>query len=96
MSQIIDNFRYGVGLLLLPSHLEYPSALRTIPDPSPFLFVRGSLAETKNNGIGIVGSRHATAYGRGIAERFGLELSSQGVTVIDREACLVSSVFAAP
>ena len=68
--------RYGVRLIL-PSHPEYPQALCTIPDPPPFLFVRGSLAEVKANSVGIVGSRHATPYGRGVAERFGRELSSQ-------------------
>ncbi len=69
--------RYGVRLLL-PSHPEYPQALRTIPDPPPFLFIRGSLAEAKNNGVGIVGSRYATPYGRGVSERFGRELAGAG------------------
>src|SRR5882757_8893602 len=46
--------RYGVRLIL-PSHTEYPPALCTIPDPPPFLFVRGSLAGTNGNGVGIVG-----------------------------------------
>jgi len=73
--------RYGVRLLL-PSHPEYPQALCTIPDPPPFLFIRGSLAEAKNNGVGIVGSRHATPYGKGVSERFGRELAGQGVTVV--------------
>ena len=73
--------RYRVRLLL-PSHPEYPPALCTIPDPPPFLFARGSLAHTNGNGVGIVGSRHATPYGRGVSERFGRELSAQGVTVV--------------
>jgi DNA processing protein len=73
--------RYGVRLLL-PSSPEYPPALCTILDPPPFLFVRGSLAEMKANGVGIVGSRHATPYGRGVAEKFGRELAAQGVTVV--------------
>jgi DNA processing protein len=73
--------RYGVRLLL-PSHSEYPPALCTIPDPPPVLFVRGSLADVKTNSVGIVGSRHATPYGRGVSERFGRELAGQGVTVV--------------
>lgn len=73
--------RYGVRLLL-PAHPEYPQALCTIPGPPPFLFVRGSLADAKNNGVGIVGSRHATPYGRSVSERFGRELAAQGVTVV--------------
>jgi DNA protecting protein DprA len=73
--------------LLLPSHPEYPQALCTILGYSlagapPFLFIRGSLAEAKNNGVGIVGSRHATPYGRSVSERFGRELAQSGVTVV--------------
>ena len=44
--------------------------------------MRGSLAETKNNGVGIVGSRYATPYGRAVSERFGRELAASGVTVV--------------
>jgi DNA processing protein len=79
--QLIWFQKYGVRLLL-PSNPEYPPALCTILDPPPFLFVRGSLAGTNGNGVGIVGSRHATPYGRGVAERFARELAGQGVTVV--------------
>jgi DNA processing protein len=44
--------------------------------------MRGSLADVKTNSVGIVGSRHATPYGRGVSERFGRELAAQGVTVV--------------
>jgi len=33
-----------------------------------------------------VGSRHATPYGRGVAERFARELAGQGVTVVSGSA----------
>jgi DNA processing protein len=68
--------------LILTAHPKYPPGLCTIPDPPPFLFVRGSLAGTNGNGVGIVGSRHATPYGRGISEKSGRELAAQGVTVV--------------
>ena len=68
--------------LILPSHLEYPPTLCTLLDPPPFRFVRRKLAEVKNSGVGIVGSRHATPYGRGVSKSFGRELSAQGVTVV--------------
>ena len=63
--------------LILPTDRDYPRLLLTIADPPPYLFVRGSLSEVSPNGVGIVGSRHATPYGRGIAERFGRELASR-------------------
>ncbi len=70
--------RHGVRLIL-PTHPEYPPALCTIPDPPPFLSAR--LAGTNGNGVCIVGSRHATPYGRRVSERFGRELEAKGVTV---------------
>ncbi len=82
--------RHGVRLLL-PSHPEFPPALNTVPDPPPFLFIRGSLAEMKANGVGIVGSRHATPYGRGVSERIGRELAAQGVTVVSGGAVGIDS-----
>ena len=60
--------RHGLRLLM-PTHAEYPPALRTVRDPPPFLFERGTLANT--NGIG--GLLHATPYGRSVSERFGRE-----------------------
>ena len=60
----------------------YPRLLREIPDPPPILFVRGSLAESDRFGVGVVGSRHATPYGRATAERLARELAGHGLTVI--------------
>lgn len=68
--------------LLLASDPEYPTPLCAIPDPPPFLFVRGSLSEVKASAVGIVGSRHATPYGRGVAERISRELAAAGLTVV--------------
>lgn len=73
--------RYSVRLLLL-GQPDYPPSLREIPDPPPILFVRGTLAESDRFGIGIVGSRHATPYGRATAERLARELSEQGVATV--------------
>ena len=43
-------------------HAEYPRALREIPDPPGLLFIRGTLKPADALGIGIVGTRHGTAY----------------------------------
>jgi len=83
--QVIEEFescrRLGVNLLQLGDDL-YPHALSEIPDPPQLLYVRGSLLDADQLGIGIVGSRRCTLYGRQQAERFARELASAGVTVI--------------
>ena len=72
---------YSIRLLLLEDD-EYPTALRSIPDPPLYLFVRGSIQENDEVAVAIVGTRHATEYGRGLAHSFGRDLARRGVTVV--------------
>ncbi len=68
--------------LALRGQPAYPEALEVLTDPPPMLFVRGTLESGDSRSVGMVGSRHATPYGRSVAERFARELAEQGVTVI--------------
>ena len=61
---------------------EYPDLLRKIYDPPPFLFLRGAIDVSDRYSIAIVGTRHATMYGRMVAERFARELAVKGITII--------------
>jgi DNA processing protein len=64
------------------SDAEYPTNLRQIADPPPFLFVRGPAQLTDANSIAIVGARAASDIGRRMANRLGLELAAKGFTVV--------------
>lgn len=78
----LDAMReYSIRLLLLDDD-EYPLALRSIPDPPLYLFVRGSIQESDEVAVAIVGTRGATEYGRGLAGSFGRDLARRGVTVV--------------
>lgn len=57
----------------------FPALLRTIPDPPPVLFVRGTLSDAP--AVAVVGSRRATPYGRAVAGRLAFDLALAGVTV---------------
>ena len=72
---------FSIRLLLLEDE-EYPAALRAIDDPPPVLFVRGTIEARDEIAVAIVGTRHATEYGRGLAHNFGRDLSVRGVTVV--------------
>jgi DNA processing protein len=65
-----------------PGHPSYPRLLRELPDPPAILFVRGTLDEPDRFAVGMVGSRHATPYGRSVAERIARELAGHGLTVV--------------
>lgn len=60
---------------------DYPALLLQIPDPPPFLYVRGML-ESQDKAVAVVGSRIATGYGLSMAARLSAELAACGVTVV--------------
>jgi DNA processing protein len=61
---------------------NYPRCLGEIPDPPGLLFVRGTLTPADALGIGIVGTRHATAYGLRQAQRLAASLARAGLAII--------------
>lgn len=60
---------------------EYPVRLRDIREVSPFLFYEGDL-RTHDDGMSVVGSRSATAWGLNLAAEAARLLVSQGLSVI--------------
>src|SRR5512137_776146 len=60
---------------------EYPKVLLEIPDPPPFLYVKGE-AEREAPAVAIVGSRRASTYGLMTTARLAAELAGHGVTVV--------------
>jgi DNA processing protein len=61
---------------------EYPVNLRHIPDPPPFLMVKGAIPGEDRKLVAVVGARAASEAGRRMARRLGLELVSKGFTVV--------------
>lgn len=70
----------GVELLCLDD-LEYPEALKNIYDPPVVLYVRGNRQVLDSTGIAVVGTRHPTPYGLGMAERLACDLSAHGLII---------------
>ncbi|HET7209208.1 MAG TPA: DNA-processing protein DprA [Terriglobales bacterium] len=70
----------GAELLCLDDP-RYPPRLRQIYDPPLVLYVRGSLDVLVQPGVAIVGTRHPTPYGIGMAERLACDLARQGLCI---------------
>ncbi len=60
----------------------YPARLKEIYDPPVVLFVRGSVEVLSTPGIAMVGTRHPTPYGMGMAERLSKDLAARGLVII--------------
>lgn len=75
-----DAARAGVRVV---THLDsaYPMRLRQIPAPPPVLYVRGEWPDD-SPAVAIVGTRRATPYGLGVAERLASALAEARVTVV--------------
>jgi DNA processing protein len=61
---------------------SYPPRLKEIYDPPLILYVRGNLEVLTKPGIAMVGTRHPTPYGIGMAERLACDLAAQGLVII--------------
>jgi DNA processing protein len=60
----------------------YPPRLKEIYDPPLILRVRGNPEVLTMPGIAMVGTRHPTPYGSGMAERLACDLAVQGLVII--------------
>ena len=60
---------------------DYPKVLLEIPDPPPYLYVKGELRGSET-AVAVVGSRRASTYGMLTTTRLATELAAHGVTVV--------------
>jgi DNA processing protein len=61
---------------------DYPSNLKQIPDPPPYLVTRGLLQQSDSACVAVVGARAASDAGLRMAQRLGLELAAHGFVVV--------------
>ena len=72
---------HGVAILA-DTDPAYPRLLREIHNPPAFLFVHGELKPEDALAVAIVGTRHASTYGRQQAERLAAGLARAGLTIV--------------
>jgi len=70
----VDILTYGCA--------AYPQRLKEIYDPPPVLWVRGEAGLLARAAIAIVGTRHPSPYGTGMAEMLGRDLAARGLLVV--------------
>lgn len=70
----------GVHLISIED-AAYPPRLKQIYDPPVVLYVRGAVDILAQPGIAVVGTRHPTPYGSGMAERLSIDLAARGLVI---------------
>lgn len=74
---------YASGVTLLTWHDEaYPERLRQIYDPPALLWLRGDASLLSRPIISVVGTRHPTPYGTGMAETLARDLALRGLIIL--------------
>jgi DNA processing protein len=70
------------GVILTYGDAEYPDRLREIFDPPPVLWVLGDVNLLARPSIAIVGTRHPTPYGTGMAEILARDLATHKMVIL--------------
>jgi len=82
LSRVLEHCQDHEVDILLPGDVRFPKLLTEIPDPPLLLFARGSLRHADGLAMGMVGTRHATHYGRLMAERIARGLCNFQMTIV--------------
>lgn len=83
--------RNGIDVMA-QSSVDYPRLLNEIYDPPSILFCAGQLQPVDEIAISIVGTRHATNYGKKVAESLARSLALAGVTIVSGMARGIDAV----
>jgi DNA processing protein len=70
------------GTIVTLGCAEYPERLKEIYDPPPVLWVRGNVQLLARPSIAVVGTRHPSPYGAGVAEMLSRDLSARRLTIV--------------
>ena len=79
------------GFYLTREDEAYPGRLLQIYDPPAVLWVRGDVTLLERPGIAVVGTRHPTPYGVGMAEMLSRDLANRRITILSGMARGVDS-----
>ncbi len=81
--KILDDCAKRNIHILTMQDAAYPGRLKNIPDPPAVLYYKGNLPDFDGEPlISVVGTRHASAYGLGVAKRMGYQIAKCGGIVV--------------
>jgi DNA processing protein len=73
--------KHGASIVCFGSE-AYPERLREIYDPPPVLWVQGDAALLRRPSIAVVGTRHPSPYGTGVAEMLSRDLAARRLLIV--------------
>ncbi|MDR2345471.1 MAG: DNA-processing protein DprA [Planctomycetaceae bacterium] len=80
---VITELCHRKSIDIIPIYGDrYPEQLKTIPDPPPLLYVRGTLLPKDSFSIAVVGTRRISSYGERQTYRLATAIAKAGFTII--------------
>ncbi|MGB8887702.1 MAG: DNA-processing protein DprA [Candidatus Korobacteraceae bacterium] len=76
-----DHAREAGAEIIVPGDAEFPRRLLEIYDPPLVLYLKGCKEVIDQHGVAVVGTRHPTPYGVGMAERLACDLAAHGLII---------------
>lgn len=93
--QIMERTELSGGRILCYDDADYPDSLRSLSSPPYVLYAKGIMMQWERIlGIGVVGTRRFSEYGKVATERICHELAQAGVTIISGMARGIDSIAA--
>src|SRR3984885_9894340 len=80
--QELERVRQQGAAILTYEDADYPDRLREIFDPPPVLWALGDVKLLARPAIAVVGTRHPTPYGTGMAEVLARDLASHRIVIL--------------
>jgi DNA processing protein len=80
--QQIEELTKTGATFITYSDESYPERLREIFDPPVLLWIRGNVQLLAQPSIAVVGTRHPTPYGTGMAEMLSRDLAARGLVIL--------------
>jgi len=77
----IERISQAGGEFITYDDLAYPERLREIYDPPAVLWYRGDIRLVSYAGIAVVGTRHPSPYGAGMAQMLSRDLAHRGMAI---------------
>ena len=77
-----DRIRAMDAGLVVLGDAQFPQRLLEIYDPPLVLYIKGCAELICQHGIAVIGTRHPTPYGIGMAERLAADLAAHGLVII--------------
>ncbi len=78
----LQAVKEGQLKIITLSDPTYPNRLKTLPDPPPLLYMKGSLLQSDDHALAMVGARNSSVAAREVTRRLSGDLAALGFTII--------------